>query len=1191
MRDILTALAGAVILILVAALAVPPLLDWQARRSLVERALSRSLAVPVRTEGRLEVRLLPSPRLRIDRLELGAGADRPGLDARFVKAELALAPLLKGELRFTQTRIGRAELRLPVSDRDALLVPAGLGDSLRQQDLGVEDLQIQQFLLTTQVPATGRTDQFQADSLRLQSPSLVGPWRIEGVSGGVPFRVATGEPDPAGALTLKVSGGGDAHPRFEADARLVLAPAGEAGAPELRILEAEGTARLVVGPPTQAAGAYLPFSLAGKFKARGALARFEGVNAEIDPAGQAIRLAGSGQIDLRAWRAGLKLEARRVDLDAFLMSGSGQALLARGTPKGRLPVMLDVDLSVESLALGLDEWKELKGSATFDRSGGLMLRRFSTVAPGGAALSASGEIDVDPAPRFDGRLSLDAAASDGLGRYLRKLGAEGPAVAMMDGRPLQAAAEVSAGPDGYSLRGLRLVLGEARLTGVARYTAPEAGHRGRFQAQLAAQGIDIATLPSFGGALAGLEGRDLGLTVEAKDVRYGPAGLRSGAGTIVARIQSDGPALAVDSLDVKNLAGANASLSGRIEPDGTGRITGRLTAPAAAPLAALLDKVWIAEARLVPPFLRAGALDLAVAVERKGDTLRTTAKGSAAGGPLDLSLSTKDGRLADAEIAVASPRTGPWFSREDVPGLDRPSELRLSARRREAPEAAGRPAPLALDVSGTLAGLALATTQPILLGEPGAPPLGGAATLSGADAAPLLRLMGASGLAPGAWPLELTLTVSRENGAAAAALTGRLAGGGFEAKILRGEEGELSGSASLERLSLPQLAAAFVTPAGTGGGSSSGWSPARFGPAPKEGPRGQIEMRVATLDLGRGQIATGTAFRLGLEPGTLTLSDGLGKLGEGRVAGSLSLGRQGGAASLSGALTLEDVSIPALADGSSLGGRLGASLRFGASGESPAALVANLGGSGEIALKDLTVPGADPGGIERALARAVVEDDPLREGHLQALAAEEVGRAAAGSRGETKAPATLVGGTLRAGPLDLDLGAARWAGTLTYDLRTGRLDARGTLTGGTPPKGWGAGVPSVQIGLSGPLTAPERSLDVSPLTSGLAALVLQRELEKIELIEIDQAERQRRRARIEMDKARAAALKAAADKAAAEEAVRQARIKAQQAAAEEAARQARIREAEDAARRAREEQAAPAPEGAPMEIRPPAAQP
>ncbi|WP_238298274.1 AsmA family protein, partial [Methylobacterium soli] len=668
MRDILTALAGAVILILVAALAVPPVIDWQGLRASVDRAIGRSLNLQARSEGRIEVRLLPSPRLRLDRLHLGAEPGKPALDARFVKAEIALTPLLKGEIRFTETRIGRAEVKLPVTEGDAILLPPDLDAALRGRDLAIEDLRIQQFLLTTLVPATGRTDQVGAENLRVQTPSLAGPWRVEGASGGVPFRLASGEPAPDGSVTVKVSGGGDTQPRFEADARITLVPLDPAaeprpGQPRAVVPESEGSARLVVGPPTQAAGAYLPFSLGGKFKARGPLARFEGVNAEIDPGGQAMRLAGSGQIDLRNWRAGLSLEARRVDLDAFLISTAGQALIARGMPRGvtGIPMMLDLDLTVESLALGLEDWQTLKLAGTLDRTGGFLLRRFQALAPGAAALAGSGEIDTEPGPRFTGQVSLKAPASDGIGRYLRKLGFEGPLVSLLDGRPVEASSDLSAAAPDFSLRNLRLRLGEASVTGNARYATGTAAARGRFDAQIAARGIDIAALPSFSNALASLHGRDIGLTIKARDVRYGPSGANSGNGTIAASIQSDGSSLVVDSLDVTDLAGANAKLSGRIDPDGAGRITGRVSAPVAAPLLALLDKVWVAEARLIPGFLRAGALDLGISVERgagEAEALRSTATGTAAGGSLDVSLLSRAGHVDSLDLTIATPRAG-----------------------------------------------------------------------------------------------------------------------------------------------------------------------------------------------------------------------------------------------------------------------------------------------------------------------------------------------------------------------------------------------------------------------------------------------------------------------------------------------------------------------------------------------------
>ena len=1181
MRDLLTALAGAVILLLVAALAVPPLVDWPAYRSMVDRAVSRSLGLPARSEGRLEVRLLPSPRLRIDRLHLGDGAESPNLDARFVKAEVALFPLLSGEFRFTETRIGRAELRLPVTGSEALLVPADLPAVLSGRDLAIEDLQVQQFLLTTLVPATGRTDQLYAQDLRLQAPALAGPWRVEGTSGGVPFRLTSGAL-AADGVAVKLSGGGDAHPRFEADARLSLVPGRSAR--QGQMVQAEGTGRLVVGPPSQVAGAYLPLALSGRFKATGSQVHFETVNAEVDPGGRPLRLAGSGDLNLRQWRAALNLQARRLDLDGFLASPEGQALLARGLPKdgGRLPVLLDLDLAVESLGLGAAEWSDLVFAATLDRGGGLVLKALRVTAPGGAALTASGAVETAPTPRLTGPVSLAVPRSEEFGRYLRRLGLTGPAVAVLDGRPVEARADVDAALPSLDLRNLRLQLGPARITGNARYAAPQGAARGRFEAQIAARGLDVATLPPLNTAFAALDGHDLGLTLEARDVRYGSAA----TGTIAARIQSDGPSLVVDSLEVTNLAGANAALSGRISPDGAGRIAGRLTAPAAAPLLALLDRVWTGESRFVPDFLRTGALDLGLTVERDAGTaeaLRATAKGRAGGGDLDLSLTSRAGRLDRATVRLAQARAAAWFGRTDIPGLQGPAALTLRADR---PAGGG----LDLTVDGTVAGLTLATAKPLHLGPDDDLPASGEVRAESADLGPFLTLAGAGSLAPGAWPAAVTIGFGREGGDLSADLAGQVAGGALDGRLRLGTDGTVGGALGLARLSLPQLAAALVPP-----------DPARTRPAPLR-PRGpvQLDLKVGALELGRGLNAAGATFRLGLDDGALTLRDLGARLADGRIEGTAAIARRGSALSVSGEGVLTDAALSALADGSPLSGRLSAKLRFGASGADAAALAGNLAGSGTITLADLAVPEADPAALGRALARALEVDDPLREGRLTQIVGEELGKAGAQARGSVSAPATIVGGVLRVGPLDLDLGAARWTGSLAYDLRAGRLDARGLLAGGAVPRGWTAGPPSVQLGLSGALGAPERSLDTGSLATGLAAVVLQRELERIELIEADQVERQRRRARIEMDRARTVAIKAAAEKAAAEriaaekaaaeraaaeeEAQRQARLRAQQVAAEEAARQARAREAEEAARRSRPPE--PPQEAAPAEARP-----
>ncbi len=174
------------------------------------------------------------------------------------------------------------------------------------------------------------------------------------------------------------------------------------------------------------------------------------------------------------------------------------------------------------------------------------------------------------------------------------------------------------------------------------------------------------------------------------------------AGTIAARIESDGRSLVVDSLDVTDLAGASATLSGTIAADGTGRIAGRLRAPAAAPLIGLLERVWSDDIRAVPDFLRTAPLDLAVVIDRPAQDdggLRVQAKGNAGGGTLDLSVRSRDGRLAAGSGTLTTAKAGSWFGRSDIPGLQQPADLRVTAEpRREG---------LSLTLAGTVAGLSL----------------------------------------------------------------------------------------------------------------------------------------------------------------------------------------------------------------------------------------------------------------------------------------------------------------------------------------------------------------------------------------------------------------------------------------------------------------------------------------------------
>lgn len=1162
MRDILTVIAGLLVIVLAAALIAPPLIDWEARREFIDRALSEAAGVPARTDGRIEVRLLPSPRLRVDDLRLGSGRpEDAALAARFVKAEIALTPLFQGEVRFTTTRIGRAEVRFPTSaDGDWRIPPAiASGEALRR-GWAFEDLRVAQLLVTTVAPATGRTDQFFAENVRVEGQSLAGPWRVEGVTKTVPFRLATGELGADRTMQVRLAGGGDLHPRFDVDAKLAL---GSEGAVSLGV---SGTARVLFGPPAQSgsAGVPLPLTVQTSFKTAGRTVELDPVSVETGEGAPSLRLTGTGVVRPDEPRLSLKLEGRRLDLDSFLLSPAGQELRAQpgwwSLPP--IPFPVDLDLSLNSIGLAQEELTELvlKTSLSADRA---KVERLALVAPGQSRLALEGDVGLTTEVNATGRVSVTSASTERLLRFLSRLDLVPSFATTAGNQALEASADFNVAPPVAGFRNLRVKFGDAAATGSGRYTAPEESTRGKLEAQLGVQGLDLNDLPRLGSVFDATRNLDVGFVLDARGLRYGA---REGAGRIAARIVSDGPALFVETLDIVDLAGANARVSGRIAPDGSGRIAGKVTARRAAPLVDLLGSVWAGGVtKLVPPFLREGDLDLDVVAERAGPDprsaaprLRTTAKGRAAGGPFEADLLSIDGAADDLTIRLATQNTGAWLERANTPALRRPASLELKGVRAGSGQ-------FNITASGDLAGVGITTPRPFALGSGDAVVDSGELALATADSRPFAVLLGEGAGADAPVPAQLRVTLGRQREGSTVAVAGKIADSSVEARLLTRSRTDTTGSATLDRLSLPWLLSAFALNTGADPRPAAPWSTARFG---ERGNLvgGQVAIKVGQLDLGRGHRAQNAGFTLAIGPEGAAVRDLAADLAGGRLQGALNITRQGSLASFIGEGSLRDASLTALLGPSQIGGKISGTLRFGASGETPAAIVTNLSGGGDLRLAEIEVPNADPGSLARAVPRALADAEPLVPARLTAILSEELNRgplrvASAG------APATMVAGVLRASPVEAEAGSAAWQGAVSVDLKTLALDARGTLVSKTAPKAWTGSPPSVGLGWRGGFASLSREIEVGPLLNGLAAVVLQRELEKIEAFQAEANEQARLNGRREMDRARER------DRLAAEEAARQARIREQQAA-EEAARQARAREEAERQARIREQQEA-----------------
>src|SRR5712691_13266897 len=93
LQTTLLGLAIAIILALVAALVGPLLIDWGQYRAQFEARASSLTGLDVRVTGAIDARLLPTPTLVLQGIELGRPEEGSTVRARLLRIEFALGAL------------------------------------------------------------------------------------------------------------------------------------------------------------------------------------------------------------------------------------------------------------------------------------------------------------------------------------------------------------------------------------------------------------------------------------------------------------------------------------------------------------------------------------------------------------------------------------------------------------------------------------------------------------------------------------------------------------------------------------------------------------------------------------------------------------------------------------------------------------------------------------------------------------------------------------------------------------------------------------------------------------------------------------------------------------------------------------------------------------------------------------------
>jgi hypothetical protein len=1142
-RDILTFLAALVIVVLSAALAVPYFVDWNARRADVELALGHALGVPVKTQGDIELRLLPSPRLDLGPVSIGApGADRPGVTADALSVELDTTTLLTGTIRVVQANLTRPVMTVAAdADGNLRLPELRTAIDMTPDAVGIEKMIVNDGRLRI-VAANGGTSEIGPFNVAAQAGTLAGPWRITGSLAGTPVRLSTGTLDRDGKLAIKAGFGDADGSHAEFDGNVTLASVADGLKPEI-----DGRLTLAVpfegGQAPRSAAGSVPgderpgITAAATVKSSGRRATLDGIEINGAAGGPAATFGGSGSFDIGqdGPSLALSLEARRLDL-GVLEGATGRVRDLGRMLRDTWPALqAKVDLKAGSIALAGEEFGPVE--ASLRRNGGrLAVDRLMLEGAGNARFSASGILGLADDPDFSGHVQFALQDPARLAPSLARMGAPAKLTAALGTLAASTlAADVVMSPAVFAARNIRFATGEASLSGLVRYTPSVGLERARFDAQIAGKGIDLAGLPLFDAGASLLASADVGLAVDIDAPRFGP--VPSPGGRLRARITSTADALTVDGAEMINVDGANLTLAGRLGREG-GQIEGRLTAPHPATIAAMVARFLPAPLAngLVRAAPQAAPLDLSVRAERRDARSPVTAILEGQGGHTSIHITTRlpSGASPGAADAVAVKAE---FQAPD--GVNLLRQLGADV----APISNTGTGRLTIDLAGpSLAQLKghaeLAAAEALLTVDGGLDALEsvsaggkgmqGRITFASRDVATLAQVLARSfpGLTPGTPARFQANAAWGAQGLFLTELSGTVGASPISGQLAIGTDGRIDGALAVPHLALGDVVGLSLGPLQSPGKAQI-WPSGRFAEAAPP-VVGRVALKVGQFDVVNAVTLNDTRFTLELAPDGISLRDGAGRLGAGTVAANLKLQRQGGLAALTGNVALAAVSQAALF-GPGFDGTLSGRLEAAGSGESMAGLVTNLAGGGELTAEGMQLAHLDTSAIGRVISNLLAQD-PVRADapFVRDQVAAEIDKASWPITRVT-APVTLSGGAARIGPIALDSKDATLRVAGTVDLGSMSVDARGTLVARTLPPGWSGAAPELSLAWRGPLLAPNRSIDAAALANGLAVVALARELDRIDKLEADAKARAERMRQLRLERDRLAAEKRAAE--------------------------------------------------------------
>ena len=361
MQATLLSIAITLILALVAALVGPHFVDWNKYRAEFESQASRMTGLQVRLAGSIDARLLPTPSLTLNRIDIvrPGSADVGSLRARRLSIEFALGSLVRGEWKATDVILEGAEFSVAL-DRDGRLEWPSPSIGFDLETISIERLDIRDSRALLADTASGSGMVLDKLEFKGELRTLAGPIKGQGsfyLAGlHYPYRVAASRVgDDRVRLRLNI----DPIDRpLTADAEGFISI--EKGTP--RFVGSVTLARpLLRAPAGSQAEIMEPWRLTGRIDGNSTRAVIEQVEFQYGPDERPIRLRGDARVTFGAV-PGLQgvLSSPQIDLDRILALPEPQRRRPLAAIKTfadyfigsqRLPIPVSLGIAIESLTL------------------------------------------------------------------------------------------------------------------------------------------------------------------------------------------------------------------------------------------------------------------------------------------------------------------------------------------------------------------------------------------------------------------------------------------------------------------------------------------------------------------------------------------------------------------------------------------------------------------------------------------------------------------------------------------------------------------------------------------------------------------------------------------------------------------------------------------------------------------------